>query len=95
MIADADMNGLYDAMGVSVTFASPTITGKKGIFTAATDGTNAYGVDIDAQRPTLMIRTADITGMDAGTTTVTIDAVSYTVMKIERTGTGDSVLYLK
>lgn len=95
MIADADMNGLYNAMGVSVTFASPTITGKKGIFTDATDGTTSYGVEIDAQRPTLMVRTADLTNIVRGTTTVTVNAVTYTVMKIEELGTGDTVLYLK
>lgn len=64
------------------------------IFTKPTDATFNFGVEIEAQRPTLMVKSADISGLVRGAEAV-VRSVTYTVEKIERMGTGVSVLYLK
>ena len=64
------------------------------IFTKPTDAAIQFGVEIEAQRPTLMVKSADITGIVKGAA-ATVRTIGYTVEKIERVGTGISVLYLK
>jgi hypothetical protein len=64
------------------------------IFTRPTDATVNFGVEVEAQRPTLMVKSADIAGIARGAA-ATVRATGYTVEKIERMGTGVSVLYLK
>jgi hypothetical protein len=64
------------------------------IFTKPTDATVNFGVEIEAQKPTLMVKSQDISGVNRGDE-ATVRSIVYTIEKIERMGTGVSVLYLK
>lgn len=106
MIGDGDLtsifaNGDFDEQAVFVITPAvlvpptPAVTlTARGWFTDGSDATVMYGVEIEANRPTLMCPTASIATV-RNKMTVTIRSVVYTVEKIERIGTGVSVVYLK
>ncbi len=96
-ISDDDLNTCFstDDFAVAAVFgvAGPDIT-VNGYFTDGSDATEMLGVRIEASGPSFMCRTSEIASVTRGIT-VTINTVSYTVEKIEKTGTGVSVVYLK
>lgn len=66
-----------------------------GHFTDASDAVVLFGnVEIEAQRPTFVCRTSEISDV-RNKMSVTIDEIAYTVEKISKIGTGSSVVYLK
>lgn len=93
--ADSDLDDVFDStdeFAVEVIFDSTTTV--NGIFTGATDETESFGVAVEAQRPTLMCRTSEITAITRGMT-AEVDGTTYTIERIEKIGTGISVVYLK
>lgn len=93
---DLDLCFNTDDFAVPAVFgvSGPDVT-VNGYFTDGTDAAEIFGQPIEANRPTFICRTSAITaGMVRGIT-VTINAIAYTLQKIERLGTGVSVLYLK
>jgi hypothetical protein len=97
MIGDNDLDSIFDSgdFDEDVIFAtSPSPTTVRAWFTAKTEGNQLYGVDVEAQAPTLVLKTTDVpanvTGMG-----VTVRGTSYTVKKSENSGVGVSTLYLK
>jgi hypothetical protein len=97
MIGDEDLAHIFASgdFDEEVIFAtSPDETNVRAWFTAKTEGSQIYGVDIEAQSPTLMLQTSDVPTRVVGLT-VTVRSVDYTVQKAENNGTGVSTLYLK
>ena len=67
----------------------------RGIFTAASEGVQLMGnVEVEAQKPSVVCLTSEI-GSVTNKMAVTINSVDYTVGKIEPTGVGTSVVWLK
>jgi hypothetical protein len=66
----------------------------KGWFTEPTDATVMYNVEIEAQKPTFMCQTSDITTV-RNKMAVIINGSTYQIERIEKIGTGMSVIYLK
>lgn len=67
----------------------------RGKFTAASEGVNLMGnVEVEAAKPSVVCRTSLI-GAVAPKMAATINSVGYTVAKIEPTGVGTSVVWLK
>jgi hypothetical protein len=91
---DAESAEIYSTggFGESVTFTGGITV--NAIFTPATEGTIGYGVEVEAARDTLMCKTSEITAVKPRHTVV-VRSVTYTVIKIEDVGTGDSVVHLK
>jgi hypothetical protein len=91
---DEAADAIYDTggFGESVTFTGGVTV--NAIFTPATEGSTAYGVEVEAARDTLMCRTSEITAVKPRHTVV-VRSVTYTVITIEDVGTGDSVVQLK
>jgi hypothetical protein len=91
---DEAADAIYDTggFGESVTFTGGITV--NAIFTPATEGTNAFGVEVEGARDTLMCRTSEITAVKPRHTVV-VRSVTYTVITIEDVGTGDSVVQLK
>lgn len=65
-----------------------------GIFTDASDATVVFGVEIEALKPTFVCQTSKITAV-RNKNAVEIGGTTYQVEKIEKIGTGTSVVYLK
>lgn len=94
----ADNAVIYSDFAVSAVF---TVTGGgtvtvNGIFTNPSDSHDIGGLGtlIEAAAPSFMTPTAGISTVRRGNTVV-INTVTYTVERIERVGTADSVVYLK
>lgn len=67
----------------------------RGKFTAASEGVNLMGnVEVEASKPSVVCMTSQITTVK-NRMTATVDSVNYTVEKIEPTGVGTSVVWLK
>jgi hypothetical protein len=66
----------------------------RGWFTAKTEGNSLFNVDVEAQAPTLVLKTDEVPANVNGLT-VTIRSVAYTVKKSENSGVGVTTLYLK
>ncbi len=64
-------------------------------FTGPTDAVSIYGdVAIEAQKPTVICKTIDVDAVSRGDV-ATVRSTDYTIERIEKIGTGASVLYLK
>lgn len=99
MIGDGDLDSIFNNgdFDEEVSFVTAALTPPlkvRGWFTDGSDATTLYGVEIEANRPSLICKTDDITTV-RNKMTVTIRSVVYSVEKIERLGTGASVVYLK
>lgn len=93
--ADSDLDAVFgstDDFAVEVIFDSSITV--NGIFTEATDETTNFGIAVEAQAPTVMCRTSEITAVQPRMT-AEIDGTTYRVVRIERVGTGVSTVYLK
>ena len=97
MIGDGDLEQIFESgdFDTEAVFGTTPTTTVHGWFTDASDEVTMYGtVSIEAAKPSFMCQTADITDV-RNKMTAAIDDVTYTVERIERTGTGVSVVYLK
>jgi hypothetical protein len=65
-----------------------------GDFTEPTDAAVMYGTEIEAQRPTFVVKSSDLTLIKDGMR-VEIADVSYIIARQAKVGTGMTVLYLK
>jgi hypothetical protein len=90
---DEAADAIYDTggFGESVTFTGGITV--NAIFTTATDESVSQGITIEAMKPTLMCKTSGITAVKPKHT-VTVRSTVYVVERIEKIGTGDSVVYL-
>mgnify|MGYP000072341534 CR=1 FL=1 len=94
--SDADVAGIYDAFGQSVTFdLTPTDLTITAIFTDGTDAVNFGGIEVEATKPSLTCRSAQLTSQIVRGVSVTVGSDTYTVERLHRMGTGDTVLFLK
>lgn len=96
MIGDDDLsifeNGDFDTAAVFASAPSVTV---RGWFTGQSDEVTMYGqIQIEAQKPTFTCPTDAIDGVTSKTSVV-IDGVTYIVERIQKLGTGVSVVYLK
>jgi hypothetical protein len=67
----------------------------RGWFTDESDATNLYGqVDIEAQKPSMIFNTDDL-GSVTNRMSVVVRSRTFTVERIEKNGTGLSVVWLK
>ncbi len=102
MIGDGDLELIFESgdFDVEVVFIiNPDDEDQnltvRGIFTAASEGVQLMGnVEVEAQKPSVVCLTNEI-GSVTNKMAVTIDSVGYTVGKIEPTGVGTSVVWLK
>lgn len=97
MIGDNDLDSIFDSgdFDEDVIFAtSPDPTTVRAWFTAKTEGNKLFDVGVEAQSPTLVLKTTDVPANATGMT-VTVRSVAYTVKKVEASGVGVSTLYLK
>lgn len=93
---DADVGGLYEAFGESVTFdLTPTDLTITAIFQDGTDAVSMPGYDVEAAKPSLTCRTAQLTSAVKEKVKVTVRGVVYTIERKHKTGVGETVLYLK
>ena len=98
MIGDGDLELIFESgdFDTSAIFATVPDTEVRGWFTGGSDQTLLFGqVSIEAQTPSFICETADLTSSILPKLSVTIDSVTYTVERIEKVGTGVSVVYLK
>lgn len=95
MIGDEDLDACFntDDFGIEADFGGSTGS-VKGHFTDATEATLLYGVEIEARDPSFACKTSDITAV-RNKDSVTIDGTDYTVAKIQKLGTGVSLVTLK
>jgi hypothetical protein len=99
-ISDDDLDACFstDDFAVPATFtltASPLTTLEvDGHFTNGSDATVLYGVDIEAVEPSFTCRTSEIESV-RNKMAVEIEGNDYTVARIQKVGTGVSVVYLK
>lgn len=97
MVGDGDIslifeNGDFDTEAV---FASSPAVTVKGWFTGQSDEVTMYGqVQIEAQKPTFTCPTDAIEDVTSKMS-VEIDDVTYVAERIQKLGTGVSVVYLK
>ena len=101
MIGDGDVatilaNGDFDTDAVFTISSGPTVTlTVSGWFTEQSDAVTMYGqVQVEAQKPTFTCETTAIATV-RNKMAVTINSTAYTVERIEDTGMGVSVVYLK
>jgi hypothetical protein len=97
-ISDDDLDACFstDDFAVPATF---TIDGSteievNGYFTNGSDATILYGVEIEAVEPSFTCRTSEIEDV-RNKMSVSIGGNDYTVVRIQKVGTGTSVVYLK
>ena len=99
MIGDGDVatilaNGDFDTDAVFTISVGVTLT-VSGWFTEQSDAVTMYGqVQVEAQKPTFQCETSAIATV-RNKMAVTINSTAYTVERIEDTGMGVSVVYLK
>ena len=93
MLGDGDLDSIFanGDFDEEVIFTSVTV---RGWFTDGSDATTMYGVEIEASKPTLICKTDDITTV-RNKMAVTIRSTAYTVERVEKLGTDNSVVYLK
>lgn len=66
-----------------------------GLFTDGTDATVMYGVDVEAQNPSITCRQSDVSTVE-NRMKVTINSTQYTVERIAKSGSpGVTTVYLK
>jgi hypothetical protein len=97
MIGDNDLDSIFESgdFDEDVIFAtSPSPTTVRAWFTGKTEGNQLYGVDVEAQAPTLVLKTTDVPA-NVANMAVTVRSVNYTVKKSETSGVGVTTLYLK
>lgn len=97
MLGDDDLDAIFASgdFDEDVVFAtSPDDTTVRAWFTAKTEGNTLFAVDVEAQAPTLVLKTDDVPANVTGLT-VTVRSVDYTVKKAETSGVGVTTLYLK
>jgi hypothetical protein len=97
MLGDDDLDAIFASgdFDEDVVFAtSPDDTTVRAWFTAKTEGNMLFAVDVEAQAPTLALKTNDVPANVTGMT-VTVRSVDYTVKKAETSGVGVTTLYLK
>jgi hypothetical protein len=96
MISDADIDDCLSTedFAQAAVFATSggTVT-VSGIFTEPTDAVMIGGT-VETIEPSLMCKTSAI-GSVRRRDTVTVNSATYTVERIQNTGTGLSVVYLK
>jgi len=94
MIGDDDLDAIFASgdFDEEATFSNGLIV--RGWFTDGSDATVMYNVAIEANKPSLICKTDDIASVRSRMT-VTIRSVVYTAERIEKTGTGVSVVHLK
>lgn len=92
----ADTAAIYSDFAISVTFTpasgSPVTT--NAIFTEPAEVFDLLESQMTAVAPTLMVATSEITDVRKGDS-VTVDAREFTIERIQKCGTEDSVVYLK
>jgi hypothetical protein len=96
---DDDLDAIFSADDPFSVLATFNVSGDElevyGQFTDGTDNVNLYGVDIEAQRPSITCRQSDIATV-RNKMSVTIDGTAYTVERIEKSGApGVATVYLK
>lgn len=102
MVGDGDVEAIMASgdFDVAVTFdttvglGAPTVVATRGIFTDATQQANVLTNEIEAVNPTIACATSAISTV-RNRHTATIDGIDYTVERIERLGTGVSLVHLK
>lgn len=93
---DADLSQCTDFDVEAVFATSPTPTTIEGIFTEASDAVFIGGqLEIEAMEPSFTLRTALMTAGIVQDVSVTINGNTYKVRRIQKVGTGQTVLYLK
>lgn len=97
MISDNDLDAMFDtgdfAQNAEFTVSGSTVT-VPGYFTAGSDAVEQYGMQIEAVEPSFTCRQSLIAGVTRNTA-VEIGGVDYTVVRVQKAGTGVSVCYLK
>lgn len=93
---DDDLAQCTDFDVPAIFATTPTPTTINGIFTEASDEALMFGqVAIEASDPSFTLRTALMIPGIVQNIGVTIGGVGYTVRRIQKVGTGQTVLYLK
>ena len=95
MIGDGDVAAIMS----NGDFNEPAVFGGsltvQGWFTDESDATSLYGqVQIEAQKPSFICDTDDVTTVRNGMTAL-IRSITYKVVRVEKLGIGNSVVYLK
>jgi hypothetical protein len=97
-ISDDDLDACFStddfAVPATFTIAVGSTLEVNGDFTEGSDATILYGVDIEAVEPSFMCRTSAITSV-RNKMAVSIGSNDYTVVRIQKVGTGISVVHLK
>jgi len=90
MIGDADLDTFFETSDFAETalFGSTPIA---GIF----DNAFAAALDIAGSGPVFTCKSSDATGLNPGTSTLTIRSSSYLVIGVEADGTGVSLVRLQ
>lgn len=83
-----------EVVNATFTLSDDSETEVSGIFRDSSDGVENFGMQIEAVKANFECETAQIASVVRGNA-VEIDSVNYTVEKIQRTGVGISVVYLK
>ncbi len=95
MIGDGDVAAIMASGDWNVAAVFGGSLTVQGWFTSESDATTLYGqVDIEAQKPSFMCDTSDIVAVQ-NRTAVVINGTTYTVQRIEKVGTGMSVVWLQ
>lgn len=97
MVGDGDISLIFENgdFNTAAVFATDPPLTVKGWFTGQSDEVTMYGqVQIEAQKPTFTCPTDAVEDV-ASKTSVVIDDVTYLVERIQKLGTGVSVLHLK
>lgn len=101
MIGDGDVEKILGSgdFDTEVVFTldpnAPTLLTTRGIFTDATEGVNILTSQVEANMPTIACQSTVIDGVVRQKMACTINGTDYTVERIERIGTGFSLVYLK
>ncbi len=97
-----DLAATYDtddfAQCVTFTLASGGTLKINGVFTEGTEAIELQDTRIEAVEPNVTCQTSDITALrKEDTASLKVDGVTrtFTVKRIQKIGTGDSVVYLK
>lgn len=95
MIGDGDVEAILalDDFAIAVEFPSTNIT-TRGIFTDATQQVNVLTNEVEAVNATIACESSAIATVKRSHTAV-IDGATYTVERIEKIGTGVSLVHLK
>lgn len=96
MIGDGDLDTIFASgdFDAEASFNTSPAVVARGWFTEGSDAVAMYGGEVEAVQPSFTCKTDAVASVTRGRT-ATIDAVAYTVERIQKLGTGVSVLYLK